>query len=114
MLRKPTVLNLGSQLSGSNCAGSAHLHSHLYCTGSAEFMSGGEVTLQAQHSWQEHMQKPMDKLAELPAHLLMNSAELAQQGYSLTGQSRHDEFLLSFLSHVEFQKTNRLFLFFLA
>ncbi len=34
--------------------------------------------------------------------------------YSWTGQSQHDEFLPSFLSYVEFQTTNRLFLFFLA
>ncbi len=34
--------------------------------------------------------------------------------YSWTGQSRHDEFLPSFLSCVEFQTTNRFFLFFIA
>ncbi len=34
--------------------------------------------------------------------------------YRSTGQSQHDEFLLLFLSHVEYQTTNRLFLFFVA
>ncbi len=40
--------------------------------------------------------------------------EIHQPWYSWTGQSRHDEFLPSFLSCVEFQTTNRFFLFFIA
>ncbi len=45
-------------------------------------------------------------------HLETPATEVAW--YSWTGQSRHDEFLPSFLSCVEFQTTNRFFLFFIA